>query len=151
MHWLGIGLPVKLKSRKRDFRVEVIWLDRQRAFQHRLFVSIAMENSVTERNLLTRFSVSRVEIACAFQVLHGLLPASLPSLDISHHPEYQRVIRQGLASTLQFSQRPTIIEVAMIKISRMRQMRFTRIWTKAKRALDGRLRKRKACRRMVEA
>src|SRR4029453_822036 len=151
MHWLGIGLPVKLKSRKRDFRVEVIWLDRQRAFQHRLFVSIAMENSVTERNLLKRFSVSGVEIACAFQVLHGLLPASLPPLDISHHPEYPRVIRQGLASNVQLSQRPTIIELAMIKISRMRQVRFTRICTKAKRALDCRLRQRAACRRMVEA
>src|ERR1700730_1771552 len=151
MHLLGIGLPVKLKSRKRDFRVEVIWLDRQCAVQHRLFVSIAMENSVTERNLLKRFSVSRVEITRAFQVLRGLLPASLPPLDISHHPDYPRVIRQGLAGNLQFGQSATIIELAMIKISRMRQMRFTRIWTKAKRALDGRLRLCEACRGKVEA
>src|SRR4029450_4912442 len=93
MHWLGIGFPVKLKSRKGDFRVSGIWLGRPRAFQHRLFLSIAMENSVTERNLLKRFSVSRIEITCALQVLHGLLPASLPPLDISHHPEYPRVIR----------------------------------------------------------
>ena len=119
MHWLGIGLPVKLKSRKRDFRVEVIWLDRQRAVQHRLFVSIAMENSVTERNLLKRFSVSRVEITRAFQVLCGLLPASLPPLDVSHHPEYPRIIRQGLLSNFQFSQSAIVIEVPMVKDSRI--------------------------------
>ena len=51
---------MKLKSCKRDLRIEIGWLNSQRAIEHRLFVSITLENSVTERNLLERFNMARV-------------------------------------------------------------------------------------------
>src|SRR5881227_4435857 len=49
------------------------------------------------------------------------------------------------------SGRFAFIQMRVKRISRMRQMRFTRIWMKAKRPLDGRLRQREARRGMVEA
>jgi hypothetical protein len=62
MWWPGIGFPMKLHGRKRASRTDVLWLDRQRAIQHGFFFSIAPEDSITERNLLERFSVARVEV-----------------------------------------------------------------------------------------
>jgi hypothetical protein len=54
---------MKLNGRKCDFRANVVRLDRQRAIQHGFFFSVAPENSISERNLLERFSVARVEVA----------------------------------------------------------------------------------------
>ena len=84
---------MKLNGRKRDFRANIVRLDRQRAIQHGFFFGVAPENSITERNLLERFSVARVKVARALQVLRRLLPASLAPLDVSHHLKYPRIIR----------------------------------------------------------
>ena len=58
-----IRFPMKLNGSKRDFRADIVWFDRQRAIQHGFLFSVAPENSITERNLLERFSVARVEVA----------------------------------------------------------------------------------------
>jgi hypothetical protein len=52
VHRLGVGFPVKLHCCQRDFRVDVVRLHGQRAFQDGRFLSVTVENSVTERDLL---------------------------------------------------------------------------------------------------
>jgi hypothetical protein len=63
MQGANIPFPMKLDGRKGDLRSEIVRLDCQRPIQHGFFLCIAPENSVTERNLLERFSVARIEVA----------------------------------------------------------------------------------------
>ena len=115
---------MKLHSRERDFRNDIVRVHCQRTVEHCFVFSVTPEDSVTDRNLLKRFSITRVKVNCALEVLHRLLPTSLSPLDVTHELEYPRIIRKSLASNFQFSQRATMIEVSMIKISRVRQVCF---------------------------
>ncbi len=90
MQRAGIGFPMKFHGRARYFRIDIVRLDGQRAIQHRFFFSVAPERSVTERNLLKRENVARVEINRALQIAHRLFPAALAALDVTFQLEYPR-------------------------------------------------------------
>src|SRR5439155_11504484 len=95
------------------------------------------ENSVTDRDLLQREKVARVEINRSLQVLCGFFPASLAPLNETLQLEYPGIIGQSLAGNFQLSQSAVIIKVSPIKILRTREVRFTRIGTKASCRLNG--------------
>ena len=77
-----------------------------------------------------------LQIACGL----FLIPMGGDALDQTHQLEYPRIVRQGLTSNFQFSQRSVIIEVSSIKMFRTRKVRFARVGTEAKRCLNGSLR-----------
>jgi hypothetical protein len=137
MHRSAIGFPMKLDGRKRYFCSDIVRLDGQRAIQDRYLFSIAPENSVTDRDLLQREKVARVEINRALQVFCGFFPASLATLNETLQLEYPRIIGQSLPGNSQLSQSAVIIEISPIKILRTREVRFTRIGTKASCRLNG--------------
>ena len=137
MQWSGVGFPVKLDGRKRYFRIYIIRLDDQRAIQNRCLFGIPPENSVTDRDLLQREKVARIEINGALQVSCGFFPASLAPLNETLQLDYPGIIGQGLVGNFQFSQGTAIIAISPIKIFRTREVRFTCIRTKAKCRLNG--------------
>src|SRR4029077_13015342 len=151
MHRPAIGFPMKLHGRQRHFCSDIVRLDGQRAIQDRYLFSIAPKNSVTDRDLLQREKVARVEINRALQVLCGFFPASPAPLNETLQLEYPGIIGQSLAGNLQLSQSAVIIEISPIKIPRTREVCFTRIGTKASCRLNGCFRQRQALRSMVEA
>src|ERR1700756_2455788 len=129
---------MKLDGCERDSRADIVWLDRQRALQHGFFFRIAPEKSITERDLLERFNVARVEVTCALHILYGLFPAPLSPLDITHQLKDPGVIWQGLTGNLQLRQRAFVIERSMIEILPAREVSFTRVGPKTEGGLDGR-------------
>src|SRR5438105_13935591 len=94
---------MKLHSRERDFRNDIVRVHSQRTVEHCFVFSVTPEDSVTDRNLLKRFSITRVKVNCALEALHRLLPKSLSSLDVSHELEYPRVSRKSRAIRFQLS------------------------------------------------
>src|SRR5438067_13940307 len=136
MQWSGIGFPMKLYGRQRYFRIDIVRLDRQCAVQYCYFFSVAPENSVTNRNLLKREKIARIEVNRALQISCGFFPAPLTPLDETGEIEYPRIIGQSLAGNFQFSQGTAIIAISPIKILRTREVRFTRIRAKAKCRLN---------------
>src|SRR6266567_2965432 len=151
MQWPGIGLPMEFHEGARHFRIDIVRRNDERTVQHRFFVRISPEESVTDRNLLERVNVARIEINRVLEVSCGLFPALLPPLDKTLQLKYPRIIGQALAGSFQFSQGAVIIEVSPIKISRAREMRLACIGTKAKRLLDRRFSHGQAVGRMVMA
>src|SRR5437868_412472 len=142
---------MKLDGRKRYFRIDIIRLDGQRAIQNGCLFTIASENSVTDRDLLQREKVTRVEINRALKVSCGFFPASLTPLDVTRQLEYPWIIGQSLAGDFQFSQGTAIIEISPIKILRTREACFACIRAKAKCRLNGCFCQGQPCRSMVEA
>src|SRR4029450_9225344 len=151
MRWPGIGFPMKLDERKRYFCSDIVRLEGDRAIQRGCLLSVAPENSVTDRDLLQREEVARIEINRVLQVLCGFFPESLAPLNETLQLEYPGIIGQSLAGNSQLGQSAVIIEVSPIKIPRTREVRFTRIGTKASCRLNGCFRQRQALRSMVEA
>ena len=74
---------MEFHERARDFRIDIVRLDRQRAIQYRFFFSEAPKMMVTERNLLQRESVARVEIDGTLQTTHRLFLFALAALDVT--------------------------------------------------------------------
>src|SRR5205807_1175335 len=56
---------MKLHSRERDFRNDIVRVHSQRTVEHCFVFSVTPEDSVTDRNLLKRFSITRVKVNCA--------------------------------------------------------------------------------------
>jgi hypothetical protein len=75
MQWPGIGFSMKLDGRKRYFCSDIVRLDGQRAIQHGCLLSVAPENSVTDRDLLQREKVARIEINRMLEISCRLFPA----------------------------------------------------------------------------
>src|SRR5262245_39004846 len=94
--------------------------------------------TITERNLLQRGAVARIEINRAFQATHRLFLFALAALDVTLQLEYPGVIGQGFGGDLQFGQGSLIIQESTIKMSRTREVCFTRIWMEAECRLNGR-------------
>src|SRR4029077_1799775 len=147
----SIGFPIQFNESARYFGLDVVWLDVQGAIQHRFFFSIAPEHLVTDRNLLQRENVARIEINRPPEATQSLGVFSLATLDVTFQFGHPGVIGQVAAGNFQFGQRVAIIEVASIEILRAREMCFARIRTEAKRRLDGGFRQRQTRARMVVA
>ena len=60
----------------------------------------------------------------------------LPSLNEPHQLEYSCLIGKRLAGNFEFGQRAIIIEVASIKVHRLRKVRFARIRFQTKSGID---------------
>src|SRR5215831_7103521 len=80
-----------------------------------------------------RGDITRIELGCPLIVSLRLFPASLALLNATHRFKYPRVVRQGVASNFQFSQRAVIVLVTLIKMQRLAQVRLASIGTNAKR------------------
>src|SRR5581483_9394103 len=76
------------------------------------------------------------EVSSALEVSRGLLPTSLPPLDVSRQLEYPRVVRQSPAAEFQFGKSAFVVEVSPIKILGAGEVGFTGIWIKTRRRLD---------------
>src|SRR5438094_10587933 len=109
---------MKLHSRERDFRNDIVRVHSQRTVEHCFVFSVTPEDYVTDRNLLKRFSITRVKVNCELEVLHRLLPTSLSLLDVTPELEYPPVIRKRLATNFQLGQRATTQALCVINISR---------------------------------
>ena len=151
MQGARVGFPVQVHDGLHGFGGGVVWLDSQSAIQHRFFFSIASEITVTQRKLLKRVQVARVELKRTLQVLYGFFPPSLPPLDVTGQLEYLWIVRQALTGNAQFSQSTIVIEVSPIKIPRTPQVRFTCVRTKARGRCEGCFSQRQACRGVVKA
>src|SRR4029450_12207795 len=84
----GICFRMKFNGRKRYFRNDIVGLDGQGAIQHGCLYLVAPENSITDRDLLQREKVARVEINRAFQVLCRFFPAPLAPQNKTLQLEY---------------------------------------------------------------
>src|SRR6476646_8623735 len=83
-------------------------------------------------------------------IQHGCLLSVAPENE-TLQLEYPGIIGQSLAGNSQLGQSAVIIEVSPIKSPRTREVRFTRVGTKASCRLNGCVRQRQALRSMVEA
>src|SRR5262249_23036489 len=119
------------------------------ALQNRFFLGETSQMTITERNLLQRPAVARVQINGALQVTHRLILFTLATFDVTLQLENTGIIRQGFGGDFQFGQSAVIIEVASIKILRTRQVCLTRIWTELEGFLNGRFGQCQSGRRMV--
>lgn len=108
----GVGLRIKFHGRKRQFCVNIAWLDCQRTIQHRFFFTVPPENSVTDCNLLQREKVARIEVNRVLETSCGLFPVPLPPLDVTLQLDYLAIIGQGLGSNFQFSEGTVIIALS---------------------------------------
>ena len=92
--------------------------------------------TITERNLLQRAAVARIEINGALQATHRLFLFALATLNVTLQLENTGIIGQGLGGDFQFGQSGVIIEIASIKILRACEVCFTRIRMEAKCRLN---------------
>ena len=65
------------------FCINIIRLDSQSAVQYRFFFGKTSEMMITERDLLQREAVARVQINCALQTAHRLFLFALAPLDVT--------------------------------------------------------------------
>src|SRR5437764_888470 len=137
MQRAGISFPIKIHGCTLEFGIDVIRLDSQRAVQNGFLLGETAQMTITERDLLQREAVARIEINGALQATHRFFLFALATLDVTLQLENTGIIRQGLGGNVQFGQSRVIIEVASIKVLGARQVCFTRVWMEAKCRLNG--------------
>src|SRR5882757_8978717 len=91
--------------------------------------------TITERNLLQRGAVERIEINRAFQATHRLFLFALAALDVTLQLEYSGVIGQGFSGDLQFGKGSVIIQESTIKVSRAHEVHFASFGMQPQRLL----------------
>src|SRR4029077_6601430 len=131
-----VGFPMKINGREKYFCVDTVCLDGQHTVQQWLYVSIAADKQVLPCHLLQRIGAAGIQLNCALQILCGLFPVPLPSLDETHQLESPRIVGQGLASNLQFGQGSAIIVVSTIEILSTRKVDFVCVLSETKHRLD---------------
>src|SRR5438067_4582973 len=136
MQWPRISFPIEIDGCAFEFGIDVVRLDSERAVQNRFFLSETAQVAITERNLLQREAVARIQINGALQAAHCFLLFALATLDVTLQLKNTGIVRQGLRGDFQLGQSGVIIEVAAIEVLRARQMCFTRIPTEAKCRLN---------------
>src|SRR5436190_24257269 len=94
--------------------------------------------TISERNLLERGAIARIEINRAFQATHRLFLFTLAALDVTLQLEYSGVIGQGSGGDLLFRQSSVVIQVSTIKVSRAHEVHFASLGMQPQRLLDGR-------------
>src|ERR1041385_9163067 len=127
---------MKLDRREPDFCIYIARFHGQRAFPDGCCVSIAVEQPITERDLLKGEKVARIKFNGTLQVTRGFFPMPLTALDVTLQSENPRMVRKTLAGNFEFGQCPIVIEVSVIKIFCTCEMGLTRFRTKARRVLN---------------
>src|SRR5262245_50713911 len=107
---------MKVDCGERDFRINIVRHHGQRALQDGRFLVVAVEHSVTNRDLLKREEVPWIELNRALLISCGLCPPPLTSLDKAHQHEYSGIIRQTPTRKSEFGQGAIVVEVSLIKI-----------------------------------
>src|SRR5947207_8964327 len=138
MQWAGISFPIEIHGCTLKFGIDIIRLDSQRTVQNRFLLGETAQMTITERDLLQREAVARIQINCALQATHRFFLFALATLDVTLQLENSGIIRQGLGGNVQFGHSGVIIEVASIKVLSPYEVCFTRIWMEAKCRLNGR-------------
>src|SRR5713226_7353126 len=92
-----IGFPLQFDPRARSVCLGIVRLDRERALQCRLCVSVALKQYVAVRYLLQRENVTRVEIICALEAAQRLFIFALATLDVTPQLKDARLVRQTQA------------------------------------------------------
>ena len=81
MQRAGISFPIEFHGREFEFDIDIVRLDSQRAVQDRFLLGETAQMTITERNLLQRKAVARIEINGALQAPHRLFLFALTTLE----------------------------------------------------------------------
>src|SRR5262245_24743300 len=133
----GVALPMKFDSCEPHFCIDVVRVDVQRAFPDGFLLSVAVEHSITECELLKREKVTRVEINRPLQIPCRFVPMSLPPLYDAGEIGYLWLIRQSLSRNFQVSHGTFVLDTSARQMSWTRDGGFRCIRTNTRRRLDG--------------
>src|SRR3954471_6372260 len=90
-----VRMPIEFDQSARDLGVDIVRNDRQGAVQNTRHIGVAAQKLITERHLLERIKVARVEFDRVFQIANGFIPATLTAVDKTKQFKGQRIVRQS--------------------------------------------------------
>src|SRR5437773_10746461 len=100
-------------------------------------------------NAQERENVARIQIEQAFKVARGLLPATLPAVDVAAQLKDSRVVRQSAVCNTNFGACAVIVEIA-VKMLRRGKVRVARIRSQPQGVFNCRIRQGEPARGVVE-
>src|SRR5215211_5952956 len=98
MQRAGISFPIEIHGCELKFDIDIVRLDSQRPVQSRFLVVETASVTISERNLLERKAVARIEINGALQATDRLFLFALATLNVTLQLEDTGIVRQSLGS-----------------------------------------------------
>src|ERR1043165_6989280 len=136
----GIGFPIQFHECAFYLCFDVVRFNSQNAIEHRLFVGIPAEVTITQCDLLQQVHIAWVEINRTLEVACAFFPMASTPLDVTLELEQSRFVWQSVACHVELSYSLVIVEVSIIKRLRAREVCFSRVGTLMKRRLNRSLR-----------
>src|SRR5206468_5265934 len=106
--------------------------------------------NIISSNVLERGDVAWIQIERAFKVARGLLPATLPTVDVAAQLKDSRIVRQSAVRNTNFGACAVIVETA-VKMLRRGKVRVARIRSQPQGVFDCRGRQGETARGVVES
>ena len=139
MQRLGVCSLIECDESTPDPRNSITWVKGKYPGDRIVLSFIVPQLPISPRQASQLENVSRIQLACAFHVAHGLGPAALPAVNVSQQCENFGVVWQGALRNRKLGAGALVIEISVVEMRGQSQMPFTRIRFQVKDGIDGRL------------
>ena len=137
---LGVSMPLQFNRSARNLCDNVVRRNFQDTIEGCNCVGITIKVLIADRDLIEDRVISRIQLKSALQVVGGLLPLSLPPVDVTEDDKRPRIVRQFVADVGKLAACAVIIEIGKVAVLRLRQMSFAGIGTQLFKCANGGLR-----------
>src|SRR5439155_23532302 len=130
--------------------IGAVRFERKHAIESSASFCIIPQVSIIISDVLERGNVAGIQIERAFKVACGLLPATLPAVDVPAQLKDSRIVRQSAVCNTNLGACAVIVEIA-VKMLRRGKVRVARIRAQSEGVFNCRVRQGKTARGVVES
>src|SRR5437867_2988177 len=128
MRSTGVGSLIQLDISTSHPVIDLVWLKRNEAITNLSFFFIFAHQLISHGRTYKNLYVSRVQLHCALEVAHGIIPMVLTAIDVSDPFKNSCIVGQGTYGDSELVTGAIVIKIAVVKVRTQSEVRLAGLW-----------------------